>query len=239
MISSTWMPRSAIAFRNGSVLSASGSPTCSTRTSTIRSVRSTFPCTSRPSNGVFLDRLRRSSSRIFQGASGSNRIRSAGAPLRRRPRHQAQEVRGRAGQVAQRLDQAHGAVVVQLERDRQHRLEPDHADWAWAKGTRLLSWSCGAVVAGDARRSCRPRARDHRAPVVFGAKRRGEGLGEGAVVADRARSARSRCGAPSQVIAGLAPWRGGRHRPPPRSTHGRRGSGAGQLAPDAGRARSA
>jgi hypothetical protein len=52
----------------------------------------------------------------------------------------------RAGVLASswnRPRQAEMAVVHQLERDRQQGLEPMPPGSAWAKGTRLLSWSCG------------------------------------------------------------------------------------------------
>ena len=81
---------------------------------------------------------------------------------------------------------------------------------AWAKGTRLLSWSWRPMVGDDRVDHADPEALDDRLAIGLGAQRRHQ-LAEGAVVADREIVQREVRRAVSQLILEAARLGGGDH----------------------------
>ena len=133
------------------------SPRKIVRPSTI--VRTTRPCTGRPSNGAFFDFERKSSVLMRQAGSGSNRTRSAGAPGASRP---TSGRRMRAGLTVSRrssVEQAEMPVVVQLQRQRQQRFQPDDAVGRRAERQALQILVPRRSGRWRSRRSCRRRGR--------------------------------------------------------------------------------
>ena len=91
----------------------------------------------------------------FQGASGSNRTRSAGAPLASRPASSPRMRAGASVMVRSRSSRPELALVHQPQAHRQHGLDADHAAGGLGEGQPLAVLVLRAVVAGDRRRSCR------------------------------------------------------------------------------------
>ena len=87
------------------------------------------------------------------------------------------------GKASDHVQQAHVAVVVELQGYAQQGFQADAAEGGLGEGQPFGVFVLGRVVRGDGVDGAVPEAVDHRLAVAFGAQRRRQ-LGEGAVIAD-------------------------------------------------------
>ena len=143
----------------------------------------TAPCMRAPSKAVLRERERMPRSVTTQGKSGSNTMRSAGAPTARRPELEPEDFGRAAGHGAEDGQQRHVARMDEAERGGEQRFEADGAVGGLGEGLALDLGVLRIVGRVDGVDGARDEPVDHRPPVVLGAERRRE-LEEGAVGRD-------------------------------------------------------
>ena len=96
-----------------------------------------------------MDRLFRSASRIRAGRFEVEQHEVGGRALAQAAGLEPEQLGRRHGQLREQLEQAERAVVDQLERDRQQRLEADRAELGLGERQALAVLVLGPVVARD------------------------------------------------------------------------------------------